>query len=316
MFPIKIRRNLKYETGNEAPRYFFEVDLNEVVANRSAMLPVYWRLNRSHPILKEIYFTEIGGFRIEKGNLAALADAVPQAIETLVDHNTLPYYSISLPNGSKIPIYLADGKLQTKIGSVQIEGSDIGEVYRKLSKHLISSKIVKNRNDIIVNIFLWRDLKLYPPAFIFRDDKDRIWIPIFCHEKDELNYDIINQPSRILRMEELFDLRKEIITSLISTKAISPPYSIFMDQVRDEVWKELRKMVKPLDQCFICDTTASQKFEISVYEITNELIAANRPKIYFGKDFEQLRSQVAEDMKKEGLIHNSTSLKIEKKRRR
>lgn len=317
MFPIQIRRNLEYESRNGEPRYYLEVDLNELVANRTSTLLVYWRPNKSHPILKEIYHTEIGGFRVEKGNLAALVNAVPEVINTLVDHSTLPYYSITLPSGSKIPVYLAKGKLQTKVDGVEISGSDIGEVYHRLSKHLISSKILKDKNEIAVNIFIWRDLKLYPPAFVFCDGEEKTWIPIFYHENDSktmLNYDVVGQPSRILGVKGLFNLRSEIIDSLISAKAISSPYSIYMDRVKDEVLKAVKKIVKPLDQHFIYDT-ASKKVEIPVYSNESELIAVSRSKIYFGKDIEQLRSKAAEELKKEGLIQSLTALKVEKKKK-
>jgi len=328
MFPIEIKRNLKYKGGSEEPRYFLDVDLNAAVPNRSAMLPVYWQPNVTDPVLKEVYFTEVGGVRIEKGNLTKLVDAVPGAIRALVVNNTLPYYLITLPNGARMPFYLVEGRLQTTIGSIavsdgdieELSGGDIGEVYHKLSRHLVSNKIVKNMSEVTVNIFLWRDLKAYPPAFVFRDDNDKVWVPIFSHGKGELNYDIINKPSKIVRVQELFSLRKEIVTSLISTKAISSPYSVCMDQVVDEVWSEMKKMVKPLDEYFVCETEAGQKLEVSTYEIltstlTNELIAASRPRVFFGQDLEQLRSEVTEDLKRERLIRSSTSLRIEKRRR-
>jgi amino acid transporter len=323
MFPREIRRNLRYESGSEEPRYYLEVDLNEVVPNRSARLPVYWRSNITDPVLKEVYFTEVGGVRIEKGNLTTLVDAVPEAIRTLVTYNTLPYYLITLPNGVTIPFYLVNGRLQTTIGTIgvgggdieKLTGCDIGELYHKLSEYLISNEIIKSGSDLTVSIFLWRDLKQYPPAFVFRDDNDRVWIPIFSHGKGELNYDIINQPSRILRVEGLLSLRREVIASLISAKAISSPYSMYMDQVTDELWSEMKKMLRPLDQYFVCETEAGQKLEISTYALANELIAASRPRIFFGQDLEQLRSEVTEDLKKEGLIRSSTYLRIEKRRR-
>ena len=323
MFPIEIKRNLKYKGGSEEPRYFLDVDLNAAVPNRSAMLPVHWQPNATDPVLKEVYFTEVGGVRIEKGNLTKLVDAVPEAIKTLVTYNTLPYYLITLPNGVTIPFYLVNGRLQTTIGTIgvgggdieKLTGGDIGELYHELSEYLISNEIIKSGSDLTVSIFLWRDLKAYAPAFILRDDSDKVWVPIFSHGKAELNYDVINQPSKILRVEELFNLRKEIVTSLTSTRAISSPYSVYMDQVTDELWSEMKKMLRPLDQHFIGETEAGQKLEISTYTVANELIAASRPKIFFGQDLEQLRSEVTEDLKKEGLIRDSTYLRVEKRMR-
>lgn len=316
-FPVGLCNNLAYEHGDETPRYFFKLDLDEVAPGRVATLPIYWRPNISHPILKEIYYADVGGFRIEKGNLQTLTSAVLDAINALVDHKTLPYYSITLPNNSRIPVFLIGEKLKLEDGGIKISGETIGEIYQKLTRQLLSTKVIKSKNDLRVSILMWADLKLYPPAFIFRDIREKVWLPIFSHEKSGtavLNFDIISKPSKFFRIEDLASLRKEVSSYLMADRLIPSPHSLFLDMVMDDVWKELHgRIVK--DDFLLRYETSGQKHEISVYKIGNELLAANRPRIYFGQDREQLRNNVAESLREEGLVQSTTSVVIEKRRR-
>jgi hypothetical protein len=315
-FPVELCNNLDYETGHGTPRYFLKIDLDDVAEGRTASIPVYWRPNGSHPILKEIYYADIGGFRIEKGNLQTLAMAVEEAIETLVDHRTLPYYSITLPNNSRIPVFLVGEKLKLEEGGIKVTGEDVGEVYRKLSRQLISTKVIKSEDELRVSIFLWADLKLYPPAFIFQDIRKKVWLPIFSHEKSGttmLNFDLIDKPSKFFKIEELVALRKEVSSYLMSNRSIFSPYSLFLNHVKDDFWKELHKTILKEDVCLRYENLG-QKREISVYKIGEEHLAADRPRIYFGQDREQLRNNVAERLKEEGLVQSTTSVVVEKRR--
>ena len=219
--PMELSKNLGYEHESDSPRYFLKIDLDEIAPGRKATIPIRWRANKSHPMLKEIYYADVGGFRIEKGNLQMLRTSIQEAVESLVDHRTLPYYSISLPNLTRIPVFLIGKHLKLEDAEIRVSGEDIGEVCRKLAKELVQKKEIKGVDDLKVSIFLWADLRLYPPAFIIKDFRQRAWVPIFCHNSEGslgLNFDIINMPSKIFRVEELSSLRKEVISYLSSRK--------------------------------------------------------------------------------------------------
>jgi hypothetical protein len=117
-FELKLRRNLDYHEGAREPKYFFvfELELGEVIGRPvSSRLPVFWRPNDiPHPILKEFYWVDIAGVRVEKGNLAALEKAVPHAVLGLLDFGTIPYYYISIPGGDRLPVFLKEGKLRLR----------------------------------------------------------------------------------------------------------------------------------------------------------------------------------------------------------
>jgi hypothetical protein len=314
--PVQLRKNLDYESGSSQPRYFLLIDLENVASGRTAELPVFWRPNGFHPVLKEIYFADVGGFRIEKGNLQTFAAAVQAAVESLVAHGTLPYYSIALPGNTRVPVFLFGDKLKVEYGSMRATGENISEIHQKVSKHLLQTKDIKTKDDLKVSIFLWADLRLYPSAFVLRDTRGRIWFPIFTHEVGgamALNFDLINQPSKFFRIDEFQGLLRELTRHMESQKTGSRHELLLLDQVRDEVWTELRKLLQKEEVCLRYENRG-QKCEISVYKLGDMHLAADRPRIYFAVGREVLKDVVAECLKEDGLVQSTTSVVIERRR--
>jgi hypothetical protein len=314
--PIRLSKNLDFDTNNNLPRYFLNIDLDEIAAGRVATLLVHWRSNGFHPILKEIYSTEVGGFRIEKGNLPTLTEAVQDTIGSLVAYRTFPYYSMELPGNIKVPVFLIKDKLRMEYGPIHITGESISEVHQKMSKQLLSAKEIRSKDDLKVSLFLWADLRLYPTAFVVRDPRDRIWFPIFAHDgqpSGALIFDLLNQPSKIFGVTELPAILNEISRHLLSIKGGSRPEHLFLDQVRDDFWAELRKaMVK--EKVWLKYESKGQRREISVYRLSKLYVAADRPRIYFGADRDKMRDVVAESLKEDRLVPSTTSVTIEKRR--
>ena len=57
------------------------------------------------------------------------------------------------------------------------------------------------------------------------------------------------------------------------------------------------------------------RIEIPIYTARTGLIAADRPRVFFGKDPSSLASVVAEALKASGIIASSVSLRVDTKRR-
>jgi len=316
-FPIDIRKNQDYSTGAQAPRYFLEMDLERVAPGRKASIPVYWKPNHSHPVLKEIYTTELGGYKVERGNLPSLIESVKNSVNGMMEDGTLPYYSVSLPNGGRIPIFLVKEKLQTRVGKTKIEGKNITEVYQRLREILKTNGIVRNGFKLEVDIFLWHDLRLYPPAFVMKDMRERIWIPIFCSLRDGrpmLNYDEVNKPSELMDVSNVLNVREQMAYRIASYGGVRSQDQIFMDQTHDGVWKVIREQVEKTDQVLIYENE-DRAIEIPIYEARNGLIAADRPRVFFGRDPSTLASVVAEVLMADGKLSSTVSLRVENKRR-
>lgn len=315
---VKMKRNLEYHEGTEKPKYFFELDLSQVVRGGvSATLPIYWRPNKSpHPLLKEIYWTEMAGAIIEKGNLATLEQMIPQAVMGIMDFNTIPYYYIHLPGEGRAPVYLSEGKLRLRLrGQPEFTGDDIGQLWHRLGDYLTMQKKIASKEDVEVSVLLWKELKLFPSAFVLGNGK--AWLPIFYSRKEDkaqLIYDVIGVPSRFLSVEEAFDLRREVAQSLISSRMLSSPYDLKMVQVQEEIWEKLKVNAQPTGFA-LTYFTDSAKIEIPVYETKGEVFSATRGskiRLTFSSSMEELSFRVSGELSRRGVLSTSASVSVEK----
>jgi hypothetical protein len=316
-FELKLRRNLDYHEGAREPKYFFvfELELGEVIGRPvSSRLPVFWRPNDiPHPILKEFYWVDIAGVRVEKGNLAALEKAVPHAVLGLLDFGTIPYYYISIPGGDRLPVFLKEGKLRLREPS--LEGQDIGQLWHRLGDHLLQQKKIQAKEEVEVSLLLWKELKVYSTAFVLVDG--RAFIPLFWHGKEELNYDIIGQPPRFLPLEEAFALRREVARDLVAKNQLSSTYELRMEQVPDGVWERLREGARPTDRVLSYEEKGERK-ELPVYEMEGEVFAARRMSrlgLLFAANIDELAQRVSADLARRGHIASTSRLSVERSKK-
>ncbi|MCM8778547.1 MAG: hypothetical protein NC834_02005 [Candidatus Omnitrophica bacterium] len=324
MLEVSLRKNPEYrETKEDLPRYFFEVNLDNVVPSGGASnIAVYWRPNpERHPILKEIYSCEIAGTVLEKGNLSALKKILPDFIEGLVNYKTLPYYYINIFGEIRTPVYLVEKKLQVRFSDgAYFSGLDISSIYKKIIGHFISTRRIKQEEEIELGLLYWKELRLFPFGFSFVDFNEKIFIPIFYKVDGEinLNYDVIGQPSRILPLENIFDLWQEIASSLVTSGIISSLYELRIEGLVKELWERIRSLVNPLDSVlsFYKD---GQKIILSIFQTkTKELFCLQeqvRLRLSFGQDIQDLRERLAKGLIKARKIRDVSELVLERMRR-
>lgn len=318
-FDIRVDKNLTYEEGSQSqPRYFFDADLSSVLPGegRTARLPVFWRPNPArHPLVKELYWTQILGTTVEKGNLDALERVVPEAIEAVVDYGTLPYYILSLPIWDKLPIYPSGGKLCLHLpDGPTLTAEDIGQLWRRLGDHLLGIGKLHSRQEIGVSIVLWKDLQTYPMALAFSNGS--VWIPIFSQPAVEglrLNYDVIGVPSRFLDVAEVFALRRQIAADLVDTRAMTSPFDLKIEQVGEEVWEAIEGQVKPSGYV-LSYFGEDARVEMPVYEVDGEAFAVDRnskPNLIFSSNFDDLLQHVTEELIRARRLPRATILTLE-----
>ncbi|HXG41892.1 MAG TPA: hypothetical protein VNL95_04120 [Dehalococcoidia bacterium] len=319
-FEVRTRKNLAWHEGDEcSPRYFLEVNLGPVLpgSDRIARLPVRWRRNRGHPILKEVYWVEVAGMRVEKGNLAALEAAVPQAVAAFLEHGTLPYYFVTTPQGS-FPVYLVRGRLQLRTDTATLAADDVGELWQRLAEHLHSARRIEALEELEVSILLWSDLQVYPAGLLLRDG--RVLLPIFLRRGEgdlQLIYDVIGQPSRFLAPRELFSLRRELAEALAARRAIPHPGALKMDRVREEVWEALAAVARPTPYVLVCHQD-ERPLELPVFEAQGEFFALQRSsylRLIFSPDLEELSRLVREDLVLRGRASGASLVAVEQRRR-
>jgi len=336
-FNVQIRNNPEYRGGSEAPRYFLHVDLspllsrpaNQEIRKRlprvlipllrppvSSWLEVFWRPNPGHPILKEVYWVEVGGRRLEKGNLPALMEAIPEFLTGMGGFGTFPYYYLTYPQGEPLPVYHSDGKLRLKMNGSELSGYEIGEVWQKLGDGLLKKKVISSREELEVNLLLWKDLSLCRTALALKGG--RYLIPLFQGEGLEILYDVIGDPTRFLRPREVFSLRREVAQSLVAARSLSTPYELGMVGVLPQVWQDLQGGASQTGLC-LSYPGENSAVEMPVYEAGGEFFAlgtGRKHRLYFGATPEELVPRVALELGGEQGLSSSALLTIERHRGR
>ena len=315
-FNIQIRHNPEYRGGSGEPRYFLQADLSTLLPRPvTSWLGVFWRPNPGHPSLKEVYWVEVAGKRLEKGNLSALVKAVPQVLTNMGGFNTFPYYYLTYPQGDPLPVFHGEGKLRLKVNGGELSGYEIGEVWQRVGDGLLGKKVINSREELEVHLLLWQDLSLYPTALALKGGKH--WVPLFqgaSPDGGELLYDVIGVPTRFLHTRDAFALRREVAQSLLTARSLPTPYDLGMEAVLPQVWQGMEQVSSPTGFCLNYPTEGS-RVEMPVYEAGGDffaLAAQRKHKLYFGASPEELVPRVAMELGRERRLSSSTLLSIER----
>jgi hypothetical protein len=312
-FNVQVRHNPDYHGGSEAPRYFLHVDLSPLLPRPvGSWLEVFWRPNPGHHTLKEVYWVEVGGRRLEKGNLPTLMQALPEVLTRMGGFGTFPYYYLTYPGREPLPVYHSEGKLRLRLNGRELSGDEIGEVWRKVADSLLGQRLIGSLEELDIHLLLWQDLSLYPTALALKGG--RYLIPLFQGEGQELLYDVIGAPTRFLRPRDVFPLRREVAQSLMAARSLSSPYELGMVGVLPQVWRDLEGSAAPTGFC-LSYPAENSRVELPVYQVNGEFFAVatdSKRRLYFSATPEELVPRVALELSRERRLSSSALLSIER----
>jgi hypothetical protein len=147
----------------------------------TARIPVRMRINESpHPILKEVHDCEVAGRTLEAANVYALKEKVAQLLDSLAPARTLPLAYFRVPEMDySVPVYEDDGKIVSPvIGGPKLKADDFAGIRRNVCRYLTSAGYVTSDDHVEIGVVRPRDLRLVPPAAIFRSLADSgFWLP-------------------------------------------------------------------------------------------------------------------------------------------
>jgi len=312
-FNVQIRHNPDYRGGSSEPRYFLHVDLSPLLPRPvGSWLEVFWRPNPGHHTLKEVYWVEVGGQRLEKGNLPTLMQALPEVLTRMRGFGTFPYYYLSYPKGEPLLVYHSEGRLRLRMNGSNLSGDEIGEVWQKVADGLLGKRLIGSREELEVHLLLWQDLSLYPMALALKGG--RYLIPLFQGEGLEILYDVIGAPTRFLRPRDVFPLRREVAQSLVAARSLSSPYELGMVGVLPQVWQGLEGSASQTGLC-LSYPGENSAVEMPVYQVNGEFFAVateKKSRLYFSATPEELVPRVAMELSRERRLSSSALLSIER----
>jgi hypothetical protein len=147
----------------------------------TARIEVHRRLNPDpHPVLKEIFSCEVAGRTLQAANVFALQAKVAALLDSIAPARTLPLcYFRAAAMDYELPVYEHEGRISSPIiGGPRLRATDLAGIRRHICRYLVSAGYVHEPEDVQVLVLRPRDLRLVPPAAVFRSSADpEVWIP-------------------------------------------------------------------------------------------------------------------------------------------
>ena len=231
----------------------------------AARVPIERRTNPApHPLLKEIHACEIAGRTLEAANVHALRRKVGTLLESLAPGRSLPLCYFRAPAMDyELPVYEEDGRIVSRIlGGRTLRARDLGEMRRAMCRHLVSAGYVNEPDEVTVGVVRPSDLRLVPPAAVFRSPVDPdLWIPSVEGTSPEgpvvgvlgspASLAAPGPPGRRFRTPrpagpapgeaapsapDVIALLRSVRAELDRRRAVSDPAAVFATAVRPDVW--------------------------------------------------------------------------------
>ena len=226
-----------------------------------ARLPIQHRTNpEPHPVLKEIHACEVAGRTLEAANVFALREKVSRALESIAPARALPLAYFRVPEMDyELPVYEDEGRIVCPIvAGPKLKARDLAGIRRDIGGYLTSAGYVEEPDQVIVGVLRPRDLRLVPPAAVFRSLEDpEFWLPSVEGVSAEgpvigalVSAARLSEPER--RRAGGGPMRQDtapaapdvisllwLIRSELSARRRSPidPDSIYAAEVRPEIWE-------------------------------------------------------------------------------
>jgi hypothetical protein len=155
----------------------------------TARIEVHRRMNADpHPVLKEIFSCEVAGRTLEAANVFALQAKVAALLESIAPARTLPLcYFRAAAMDYEVPVYEHEGRISSPIiGGPKLRATDLAGIRGHICRYLVSAGYAREPEDVEVLVLRPRDLRLVPPAAVFRSTADPdVWVPCVDGFSDE-----------------------------------------------------------------------------------------------------------------------------------
>jgi hypothetical protein len=161
--------------------YSFRVGVRAGIGGQeTARIELRRRLNPDpHPMLKEIHSCEVVGRSLEAANVFALRAKVAALLDTIAPAHTLPLCYFRAPAmGFELPVYEDEGRISAPIlVGRRLRAADLAGIRGHVCRYLVAAGYASDPGEVEVLVLRPRDLRLVPPAAVFRSSADPdVWI--------------------------------------------------------------------------------------------------------------------------------------------
>jgi hypothetical protein len=170
------------ERTDEEGAYRFRLGVRAGIGGQeTARIEVHHGVNPDpHPVLKEIFSCDVAGRRLEAANVFALRAKVAALLDTIAPARTLPLcYFRADAMDYELPVYEHEGRISAPIiGGPKLRAANLAGIRNNVCRYFVSAGYASEPDDVQALVLRPRDLRLVPPAVVFRSSADPdVWIP-------------------------------------------------------------------------------------------------------------------------------------------
>jgi hypothetical protein len=226
---ISFSNNLSAATP-ASPAYQARVRAGEL----DARLDVWREPRPNDPRIREVYWTEVLGVRLERANLPALETALQRLLTELLPSGKLPRYLLRAPGGPLVPVFEEGGVLQASLEGHRSEGVDLSELRRAVSASMAKPGAPHGTTELEILRFD-QELRGVLPVAILRHGG--LWLPVFAEPPGVLCTGIAgHRLEATLDLEGMLALRDQVAERLLDAGKLDDAYDLAITTLAPETW--------------------------------------------------------------------------------
>jgi ammonium transporter, Amt family len=226
---ISFSKNLSAATP-ASPAYQARVRAGEL----NARLDVWRELRPDDPRMREAYWTEVLGVRLEQANLPALETALQRFLVELLRSGKVPRYLFRAPGGLLVPVFEEAGMLQAFLEGHRSEGVDLSELRRAVSASMAESGAPPGTTELEILLFDQELRGVLPVAILRHGD---LWLPIFTEPPGMLYTGVAGRRlETTVDLEGMLTLRDQVAERLLDAGKLDDAHDLAITTLAPETW--------------------------------------------------------------------------------
>jgi Ammonium Transporter Family len=226
---ISFSKNLGAATP-ASPAYQARVRTGEL----NARLDVWREPRPDDPRMREAYWAEVLGVRLERANLPALETALQRFLVELLPSGKVPRYLLRVPGGRLVPVFEERGVLQASVEGHRSEGVDLSELRRAVSASMAEPGAPHGTTELEVLLFD-QDLRGVAPVAILRHGD--LWLPVFAEPPGVLCTGVAGRRlEATVDLEGMLALRDQVAERLLDAGKLDDPHDLAITTLAPETW--------------------------------------------------------------------------------
>ena len=247
---ISFSKNLSAATP-ASPAYQARVRASEL----DARLDVWREPRPDDPRMRELYWTEVLGVRLEQANLPALETALQQLLVELLPSGKVPRYLLRTPGGPLVPVFEEGDVLQASLEGHRSEGVDLSELRRAVSASMAKPGAPPGTTELEILRFD-QELRGVLPVTILRHGD--VWLPVFAEPPGVLCTGIAgHRLEATLDLEGMLALRDQVAERLLDAGKLDDAHDLAITTLAPETWTSWAAGLERVGELWPSATAAS-----------------------------------------------------------